>query len=242
MRFIGCTFLAFSCLVAFSAANPALLAPIRTFSQNGTLVPQSNFALELKGVIRQIPNGQIEKLVQTYLLNDPEFQSLIRAINSIPAYQFYRQLLNQPEVRQLQQWIYQQIILSGGSPKIFEYLELEIKIFNKYPYWSQIVNGVSGFQSELVQIYPVELIRSLLEPSASQTSAQLSELWRRLVALKPVYERILATPAGKAIVTELQRLGVDVGGLDALIRYQFGWSNVTLAAQFSNYNYYSYGY
>ncbi|XP_017128080.1 uncharacterized protein LOC108146547 [Drosophila elegans] len=239
MRFIGCTtFLAFSCLVAFTTATPALLAPIRPFSQNGSLALQNNFALELKGVIRMVPISQIEKLVQTYLLNDPEFQSLIRAINSVPAFRFYRQFANQPEVRQLQQWIVQQLVLSGGSPKIFEYLELEIKIFNKYPYWSQIVNGIRGFQSELVQIYPVELIRSLLEPSATQKSAQLAELWRRLVALRPVYERVLATQAGKVITTELQRLGVDVGGLDALIRYQFGWSNVTLSNNFPNYDYY----
>ncbi|KAI8039262.1 hypothetical protein M5D96_007985 [Drosophila gunungcola] len=187
-------------------------------TRSGSEALPSNFALELKGVIRTVPISQIEKLVQTYLLNDPEFQSLIRAINSVPAFRFYRQFANQPE--------------------IFEYLELEIKIFNKYPYWSQIVDGIRGFQSELVQIYPVELIRSLLEPSATQTSAQLAELWRRLVALRPVYERVLATQAGKVITTELQRLGVDVGGLDALIRYQFGWSNVTLSNNFPNYDYY----
>jgi len=238
MRFIGCAFLGFICLVAFPSATPAILAPIRPYGQNGTLAQQNNFALELKSVIRQIPVDNIEKLVQTYLLNDIEFQGVIRAINSLPAYRFYRQLINQPEVRQLQQWITQQLILSGGGPKIFDYLELEIKIFNKYPYWSQIVNGIQGFQAEFVQIYPVQLIRSLLEPSATQTSPQLSELWRRLVALRPVYERVLATPPGKAITAELQRLGVDVGGVDALIRYQFGWSNVT----FPSYDYTDYLY
>jgi len=240
MRFIGCALLAFTCLAAFPSATPALLAPIRPYNQNGTLVPQSNFALELRGVIRQIPKDQIEKLIQTYLLNDIEFQGLIRAINSVPAFRLYRQLANQPEVRQLQQWTTQQLILSGGSPKIFDYLELEVKIFNKYPYWSQIVNGIRGFQSEFVQIYPVQLIRSLLEPSASQTSPLLSELWRRLVALRPVYERVLATPPGKVITAELQRLGVDVGGVDALIRYQFGWSNVTVGNSYPNYDYYLY--
>ncbi|XP_016994151.3 uncharacterized protein mat [Drosophila takahashii] len=240
MRFIGCAFLAFTCLAAFPSATPVLLAPIRPY--NGTVTPPSNFALELRAVIRSVPKDKIEKLIQTYLLNDIEFQGLIRAVNSLPAYRLYRQFINQPEVRQLQQWITQQLILSGGSPKIFEYLELEIKIFNKYPYWSQIVNGIRGFQTEFVQIYPVQLIRTLLEPSASQTSPLLSELWRRLVALRPVYERVLATPPGKVIAAELQRLGVDVGGLDALIRYQFGWSNVTVGNSFPNYDYADYLY
>ncbi|XP_039488735.1 uncharacterized protein LOC120450046 [Drosophila santomea] len=238
MRFIGCAFLALSCLVAVPTATPALLAPIRPYGQNGTLAVQNNFALELKAVIRQIPVDSIEKLVQKYLLNDIEFQGLIRAINSLPAYRFYRQLVNQPEVRLLQQWITQQLILSGGGPKIFDSLELEIKIFNKYPYWSQFVSGIQGFQTEFVQIYPVQLIRSLLEPSATQASPQLSELWRRLVALRPVYERVLATPPGKVITAELHRLGVDVGGVDALIRYQFGWSNAT----FPSYDYTDYLY
>ncbi|XP_043649210.1 uncharacterized protein LOC122617424 [Drosophila teissieri] len=238
MRFIGCAFLAFCCLVAFPTVTPTLLAPIRPYAQNGTLAVQNNFALELKAVIRQIPVDIIEKLVQKYLLNDIEFQGLIRAINSLPAYRFYRQLVNQPEVRLLQQWITQQLILSGGGPKIFDSLELEIKIFNKYPYWSQIVSGIQGFQTEFVQIYPVQLIRSLLEPSATQASPQLSELWRRLVALRPVYDRVLATPPGKVITAELQRLGVDVGGVDALIRYQFGWSNAT----FPSYDYTDYLY
>ncbi|EDV50097.1 uncharacterized protein LOC6545125 [Drosophila erecta] len=238
MRFIGSGFIAFCCLVAFPTATPVLLAPIRPYGQNGTLALQNNFSLELRAVIRQIPVNNIEKLVQTYLLNDIEFQALIRAINSLPAYRFYRQLINQPEVRQLQQWIVQQLILSGGGPKIFDSLELEVKIFNKYPYWSQIVSGIQGFQAEFVQIYPVQLIRSLLEPSATQTSPLLSELWRRLVALRPVYERVLATPSGKLITAELQRLRVDVGGVDALIRYQFGWSNAT----FSSYDYMEYLY
>ncbi|XP_017066301.1 uncharacterized protein LOC108104637 [Drosophila eugracilis] len=240
MRFIACVFLALHCLVAFPAATPALLAPIQyKQSVNGTLAPQSNFALELKGVIRQIPVGSIEKLVQKYLLNDVEFQGLIRTINSIPAYQFYRQIVSQPEVRQLQLWIAQQLILSGGSSKIFEYLELEIKIINKYPFWSQVVNGIRGFETEFAQIYPVEVIRSLLEPSAIQTSPLLSELWRRLVALLPVYERILATPSGQAVTAQLNRLGVDVGGLDNLIRYQFGWSNSTYSSpDYSNYLWY----
>ncbi|KAH8305045.1 hypothetical protein KR059_002739 [Drosophila kikkawai] len=241
MRFYGCTLLTLCCLVAFSASTPALLAPIRNFASNGTQAAPSNFALELRGVIRQVPVGQLEKLVQTYLLNDVQFQGLIRVVNSMPAYRFIRQFGNQPEVRQLQQWITQQLVLSGGSPKIFEYLELEIKIFNKYPYWSQIVNGIQGFQQEFVAIYPVQLIRSLLEPSSTQTSPLLSELWRRLVALRPVYERVIASPPGKTITGELQRLGLDVNGLDALIRYQFGWSNVTWGApsyDYSDYLYY----
>ncbi|XP_017059436.1 uncharacterized protein LOC108100178 [Drosophila ficusphila] len=225
MQFIGLTLLAFTCLAAFPAATPALLAPIRS---NGTLAAPSNFALELRAVIRQIPKDNIEDLVRIYLLNDVEFQGLIRTVNSVSAYRFYRQLTNQPEVRQLLQWLNQQLVLSGGSLKVFDYLELEIKVFNKYPFWPQLAHGIQGFQSDLSRIYPVQLIRSLLEPSASQTSPLLSELWRRLVALRPVYERVLATPAGKAITGELQRLGVDVGQLDALIRYQFGWSNASL--------------
>ncbi|KAH8259341.1 hypothetical protein KR026_002814 [Drosophila bipectinata] len=238
MRFIGCACLVLSCLVAYS--SPALLAPIRPVGQNVSTAPASNFALELKGVIRQIPIGEIEKLVQAYLLNDADFQAVIRAVNSLPAYRFFRQLANQPEVRQLQQWLSQQLILSGGSLKIFDYLELEIKVFNKYPFWSQLVNGVQGFETEFAQVYPVELIRSLLEPSATQTSPLLSELWRRLVSLRPVYERVIASAQGKAITNELQRLGVNINGVDAIIRYQFGWTNATWNTPSNNYDYYYY--
>lgn len=236
MLSIGCACLVLSCLVAYS--SPALLAPIQPAGQAVGTAPASNFALELKGVIRQIPIGDIEKLVQAYLLNDPEFQAVIRAVNSLPAYRFIRQLANQPEVRQLQQWLSQQLILSGGSLKIFDYLELEIKVFNKYPFWSQLVNGIQGFETEFAQVYPVELIRSLLEPSATQTSPLLSELWRRLVALRPVYERVLASAQGKAITNELQRLGVNINGVDAIIRYQFGWTNATWTTPSNNYDYY----
>ncbi|KAH8378826.1 hypothetical protein KR009_001672 [Drosophila setifemur] len=239
MQFIGCALLAFTCLVAIPASSPALLAPIRSANPNGTI--PSNFALELKALIKQIPIGNIEKLVQGYLLNDPEFQAVIRAINSQQAYRVARQFNNQPEVRELKQWLSQQLAISGGSLKVLDSLELEIKIFNKYPFWSQLVNGIQGFQTELVRVYPVELIRSLLEPSSAQTSPLITQLWQRLVALRPVYERILNTPPAKNLIAEFQRLGVDVATVDATIRYQFGWSNAT-AAPVSSIDYNDYYY
>ncbi|KAH8298643.1 hypothetical protein KR018_005693 [Drosophila ironensis] len=237
MRCVGAALLLLSCVVTFPAATPIALAPYRGITQNGTNVgPTNNFAFDLKGVIRQIPIGQIEKLVQLYLLNDPEFQAVIRAVNSVPAYRVFRQFNNQPEVRQLLQWISQQLILSGSSLKIFDSLELEIKVINKYPYWAQMVNGVKGFQTEFEQLYPVESIRSLLETNPNPL---IAELWQRLVALRVAYERVLALPATNSFVNELRRLGVIVDRVDATIRHQFGWSNATWSM---NGIYYDYDY
>ncbi|SPP84935.1 uncharacterized protein LOC117587200 [Drosophila guanche] len=237
MQFTAWTFVGLCCLVAGTFA--AQLAPIRpAAAAPRPAAPPSTLALELRSIFRQIPGKQIEKLVQAYLLNDEEFQAVIRDINSLQAYRLSRQLLVQPEVRQLLQWLSQQLILSGSSLKIFEDLELEIKVLNKYPHASQLVNGIRGFELDFYQIYPLELIRSLLEPSATQSSPALTELWRRLVAVLPAYERVIGSPQGKLFIQKLQARGVAVQDVDALIRYQFGWSNATLGGN----NYPSYDY
>ncbi|XP_002028258.2 uncharacterized protein LOC6603282 [Drosophila persimilis] len=231
------TLVGLCCLVAVTYS--AQLAPLRAAAaapRPGP--PPSTLALELRSIFRQIPRKQIEKLVQAYILNDEEFQGVVRDINSLQAYRLSRQLAAQPEVRQLLQWLSQQLILSGSSLKIFEDLELEIKVINKYPQASQLVNGIRGFELEFFQIYPLELIRSLLEPSATQSSPALAELWRRLVALLPAYERVTGSPTGKLFIQKLQTRGVAVQDVDALIRYQFGWSNATLGgADYPGYDY-----
>lgn len=206
------------CIVTGYAQAPAAPA--------ATAAPASNFYLELKSFVRNVPLKEIERLFRTYALNDAEFQSVLREINTLPAYRVRRQLINQPELRKFVAWIAQQLALSGGSLKIFDEFELEFKLFNKYPQQAQSVNGIAGFQQEFSSIYPVTLLRSLLEKGAQQ-SPNIAELWHRLVALKPFYERFIATPQVLALADRLRALGVDVNGIDSLIRYQFGWSNET---------------
>lgn len=208
--------IAICCCIGTGYAQAAAPAP----------APANNFYLELKSIVRNVPLKEIERLFRTYALNDAEFQSVLREINTLPAYRVRRQLLNQPELRQFVAWIAQQLALSGGSLKIFDEFELEFKLFNKYPQQAQSVNGIAGFQQEFTLIYPVTLLRSLLENGAQQ-SPNIAELWRRLVALKPFYERFIATPPVQALIERLRALGVDVNGIDSLIRYQFGWSNET---------------
>ncbi|XP_060654275.1 uncharacterized protein LOC132789943 [Drosophila nasuta] len=197
--------------------------------------PANNFYLEVQNWVRSVPHKEIQQLVRAYALNDAGFQSVLREINSLPTYRLRQQVLRQPEVLQFIQWLGQQLLLSGGSLKVFDDLEIEIKLFNKYPYWAQSVNGVAGFEQEFLYLYPVQQLRSLLESNAQQSPAS-AELWRRLVALKPVYERIVATPQAIAFGNRLRALGVDIAGVDSLIRYQLGWSNETI----SNYDYQDY--
>lgn len=235
MRFSILTLTAICCclgtgfaLVPAAAAGGAVAAP--------AAAPVSNFYLELKTLVRNVPLKQIEQLFRTYALNDAEFQAVLREINTLPAYRVRRQLLNQPELRQFVAWLAQQLALSGGSLEVFDEFELEFKLFNKYPQQAQAVNGIAGFQQEFISIYPVTFLRSLLENGASQ-SPNIAELWRRLIALKPAYERFIATPSVQAVAERLRALGVDVNGIDGLIRYQFGWSNAT-AQNFDYYTYY----
>ncbi|EDW73106.1 uncharacterized protein Dwil_GK17364 [Drosophila willistoni] len=225
MKGITLFLVALGCLVATSSS--AQLAPIKSVQQAAAAPAAPNFALELVAIIRSIPRKQIQHLVQAYLLNDEEFQAVVRDINSMSGYRLQQQVLRQPELRQLFIWLNQQLILAGSSIKIFEDLELEIKVFNKYPYWSQMVGGINGFENDFNFIYPLEAIRSQIEQSA-QRSPLVAELWRRVVALKPLYERLLATPQAKVLVNQLQSRGVNVSAVDSFIRYQFGWSNATL--------------
>ncbi|KAH8398058.1 hypothetical protein KR215_000431, partial [Drosophila sulfurigaster] len=199
------------------------------------VAPANNFYLEVQNWVRSVPHKEIQQLVRAYALNDAGFQSVLREINSLPTYRLRQQVLRQPEVLQFIQWLGQQLLLSGGSLKVFDDLEIEIKMFNKYPYWAQSVNGVAGFEQEFLYLYPVQQLRSLLESNTQQSPAS-AELWRRLVALKPVYERIVATPQAIAFGNRLRALGVDIAGVDSLIRYQLGWSNETI----SNYDYQDY--
>ncbi|KAM8709845.1 hypothetical protein ACLKA7_016622 [Drosophila subpalustris] len=231
MQCLTLILIAICCLGAGFAAVPAPAANALA----KPAAPASNFYLEMKNVVRSVPTKQIQNLVRAYTLNDAGFQAVIREINSMPAYRLRLQLYNQPEVRQFINWLSQQLVLSGGSLKVFDSLELEIKIFNKYPHWAQSVNGVAGFEQEFTYIYPLQLLRNLLETSAQQNPT-FGQFWARLVALKPVYERLSNTPQASALANRLRNLGVDVNGLDELVRYQLGWSNSTI----SDYEYQDY--
>ncbi|ALC43497.1 CG13905 [Drosophila busckii] len=213
--------LALCCLgvgLATAAATPGSAAPA---------APANNLYLELKTFLRQVPKKQIQHLARAYLLNDVPFQAVIRELNSLASYRLRQQLLNQPELRSFLQWLSQQLILSGGSLKVFDTLELEIKLFNKYPHWAVSTEGVAGFENEFNFLYPAAALRELLETNAQQ-SAIFGEFWRRVVALKPAYERFIATPQAVAFSGRLRKLGVNVEAADQLVRYQLGWSNASI--------------
>ncbi|XP_034481654.1 putative uncharacterized protein DDB_G0277255 isoform X4 [Drosophila innubila] len=224
MHCLTLALIAICCLGVGFAAAPA--APAANAVAN-PVAPRSNFYLDLKSIVRSVPHKQIQNLVRAYTLNDAGFQAVIREINTLAAYRLRLQLFNIPEVRQLLNWLSQQLILSGGSLEVFDDLEIEIKLFNKYPHWAQSVNGVAGFEQEFRYVYPLELLRNLLESSAKQNPT-FGQFWDRLVALKPVYERFTSLPQATAFVNRLRALGVDVNGLDGIIRYQLGWSNSTI--------------
>lgn len=229
-----CTIIA---LIAICCLGTGLSATTTAPIAARPAAPARNFYLDLKSLLRNIPHKQIEHLVQAYLLNDAEFQAVIREINALTTYRLRLQLLNQPELRQLLQWLSQELILSGGSLKVFDDLDLEIKVFNKYPHWAQTVNGIAGFEQEFNYIYPLASIRKLLETNAQQ-SPVFGEFWRRVVALEPAYDRFWATPQATTFVNRLRTLGVDVNGLDYFVRYQLGWRNDTSPSYYDyDYNY-----
>jgi len=224
MRCLTLALIAICCLGAgFAVApgpEPAPASPV-----NPATSP-NNFYWQVKNLVRSVPHKQIQQLVRAYALNDAGFQAILREINTLASYRLRQQLLIQPELRQLIFWLSQQLTLAGGSLKVFDDLEIEIKLFNKYPHWAQSVNGVTGFEQEFSYVYPLHMLRDLLESSAQQNPT-FAEFWRRLVALKPLYERLFATPQATAFVNRLRALGVNVDGLDDLVRYQLGWSNST---------------
>ncbi|XP_017478982.1 PREDICTED: uncharacterized protein LOC108368609 [Rhagoletis zephyria] len=185
--------------------------------------PPATLTQDLEQLYRLIPAKPLNKLVIRYLLNDAEFQAIIRIINSHDAFMVRMRLYAQPEIIQFQSWVRSQLMLSGGGSLEFEESEEILSLFNPTPYWS--VYGWQGFFNEFLAYFPQEMLRAQINAKVIQ-GGSLAQFWEKLKALRPVYERVLAFPESKRIITQLEQNGVNFSQLDQYIRSLFDWFNL----------------
>ncbi|XP_054733550.1 uncharacterized protein LOC129241317 [Anastrepha obliqua] len=179
---------------------------------------------DIEELHRLIPSKPLNKLVIRYLLNDAEFQAVIRIINSHDAFMVRMRLYAQPEIIQFQSWVRSQLLLSGGGSFEFEESEEILSLFNPTPYWS--VYGWQGFFNEFLAYFPQEMLRAQINAKVIQ-GGSLAQFWTKLKALQPVYERVLAFPESKRIIAQLEQNGVNFAQVDQFIRSLFDWYNLT---------------
>ncbi|XP_075163158.1 uncharacterized protein LOC142235785 [Haematobia irritans] len=205
------------CALASSAApkkvveNPIVVVP----------TPAPTMVQDLKEILQMVNFRQIQELMSRYLLNDAEFQSFVRIINSRDAYLMYMRFRSQPEVMAFVTWVRAQIKASGQKFKIKK-MEGEMALINVSPFWANTVFGWQGFVSEFMLHYPADMITVHVSMKVAENGI-FAQFWQRLNALKPVYEQIMASLEAQRVITALQMNGIDVAQLDTFIRNQFGW-------------------
>ncbi|XP_067613166.1 protein G12 [Eurosta solidaginis] len=185
--------------------------------------PPATLTQDLEELFLLIPSRPLNKLVIRYLLNDEQFQAVVRIINSHDAYMVRMRLKAQPELIQFHAWVRSQLILSGGGSLEFEESEEILRLFNPTPYWS--VYGWQGFFSEFLAYFPYEMLRAHIDAKVMQ-GGSMAQLWTKVKALLPVYERFLAFPETKRIIAQLEQHGVVFSQLDEFIRSLFDWYNL----------------
>ncbi|XP_061391665.1 uncharacterized protein LOC133327105 [Musca vetustissima] len=183
--------------------------------------PAPTMAQDLDEIMRMINFLQIRQLMSRYLLNDAQFQSFVRIINSQDAYLTYMRFRSQPEVMGFIAWVNAQILLSGGELQLEESEEF-MTIFNPTPFWANTVSGWQGFVNEFLFYYPVDMINMHINMKVAQNGI-FAQFWLRLKALKPVYDRVIALPEAQRVAAALQLSGIDIIQLDTFIRNTFGW-------------------
>ncbi|KAM7364113.1 protein G12-like [Cochliomyia hominivorax] len=201
--------------------SSALITPHNNPVAVPTPAPRNTLPQDLDEILRLIPKKPIQQLIIRYLLNDAQFQSLVRLINSRDGYVTLMRFRTQPEVLQLTNWLRTQLLLSGGDFLSDESNE-SLKIINRTPFWSQNVYGWQGFVNEFLLYYPEDLIRSHIQLKVAQNGV-FAELVQRVKALKPVYERIIALPETQRLIAALEQNGINTADIDTFIRNQFGW-------------------
>lgn len=186
-----------------------------------TPAPAATMAQDLDEIARMIPQKAIQRLVIRYLLNDAQFQTFVRIINSHDGYLTQMRFRSQPEVISFITWFRSQLMLSGGELESGESNE-SLRIINRAPFWSQNVFGWQGFVNEFHLYYPEDMIRMHIQTKSAQ-SPVFRQFIQRLKNLKPAYDRVLAMPEAQRLTASLEDNGIATAAIDNFIRNQFEW-------------------
>ncbi|KAH8239636.1 hypothetical protein KR032_006059 [Drosophila birchii] len=189
-----------------------------------TLAPPATLSQDLDELQRLIQFKPLNQLIVRYLINDAEFQTVIRTVHSYAAYMARWRLRSQPEVILFQQWVDQQLLASGGAFEMEEQ-KLKVSLFNQLPYLSGTVFGWQGFLNEAQLYFPLYAIRAHIDAKVLQQGI-FAQFWTRVQGLQVVYERWLALPETSQVVADLQTAGINTIQLDGIIRELFGWNVV----------------
>ncbi|XP_017071112.1 uncharacterized protein LOC108107857 [Drosophila eugracilis] len=198
---------------------PAPFAPAPTLSQ------------DLEEIQRLIQFKPLNQLIERYLINDAQFQSFVRIINSNVGFTARWRLLSQPELIIFLQWTDQQLMASGGSFEVEEQ-RLKVSLLNRFPYWSGTVFGLQGFLNEAQLYFPLYAIRAHTNAKALQQGI-FAQFWLRLQGLSAMYERWLTSVETTQVLAELQKAGINTVQLDGIIRELFGWNAVNATVESS---------
>jgi len=180
--------------------------------------PQPTLGQELRELKLLFPKKELGYLIRRYLLNDAEFQGVIRTLNSFEAYMAGISFLRQPEVVAVRAQL--RLANLGSEEDLFSSEELEL--FNKSPYWANSVYGWQGFINEFLMIYPEYTFQQIIQTKLQQNT-ELGKFWRQVQGLRLAFDRFLALPGTQNVIMLLQEHGVDTIQLESLIRTQFGW-------------------
>lgn len=186
---------------------------------------RSSLAQDFKEFKKIFPKTQIKYLFWKYLLNDSEFQSIVRILNSPEAYLAKMKVLSQPEIIIFRTWVKAQLHLTESSSS--EDSSEEIYIFNNSAVSSQTTSGWKGFVDEFAAIYPDEVFKNLIELKVSQNGT-FTEFYKRLQTLNAVFERALNFPEVRKIIEELKALGVNFEELEKLFDTKFAGQRLFL--------------
>ncbi|XP_065365716.1 uncharacterized protein LOC135958746 [Calliphora vicina] len=209
------------------SASKALVTPHNNPVVIASPPPLPTLAQDLEEIERLIPSKPLKQLAIRYLLNDAQFQTFVRIINSNDGYMTQMRFRTQPEVLGLITWVRSQIMLSGGD--LSDESNESLRIINRTPFWSQTVYGWQGFVNEFLLYYPEDMIRAHIQAKVAQNGI-FAQLVQRVRALKPVYDRVIALPEAQRLISTLQAKGIDTAAIDTFIRNQFGWQETSSAA------------
>ncbi|XP_037935332.1 uncharacterized protein LOC119669500 [Teleopsis dalmanni] len=201
-----------------TAAKPARNVPATNSTPVGPNLVQE--LQELQGLIAIKP---IKELVARYLLNDEQFQSIIRSINTNEAFMLRVRFMQQPEVITLKAWIRMQMMYLEDSLEMDK--SIEMNIFNPLSYWSNSVFGWPGFVAEFFAYYPEQLVRSHIAAKVAQNGT-FAQLWTRVTAVGAAYNRVMSFPASQVVIAQLEAIGVNTTEIDQFIRTQLDWVKV----------------
>ncbi|XP_036670865.3 uncharacterized protein [Drosophila suzukii] len=224
---LGCLFLITLASGSLAQWSPHLVPPTGGLLPQpppATLAPPATLSQDLDEVQRLIQFKPLNQLLVRYLINDAQFQSFVRIINSNAAFTARWRLLSQPELIIFLQWTDQQLLASGGSFEMEEQ-RLKVSLLNQFPYWSGTVFGWQGFLNEAQLYFPLYAIRAHINAKVLQQGI-FAQFWQRLQGLRVMYERWLTSVETSQVLAELQKAGIDTVQLDGIIREFFGWTSV----------------